>query len=55
MLLDNNVIDKERKASRSVPTSKTNGSKGLEDYMKFLNNKYKIHQIKRLVRDFSTR
>ena len=55
MLLENDLIDKKLKAKNSVQTSKNNDHKGLEDYMKFLNNKYKISEIKRIIRDFSAR
>lgn len=55
MLLENDLIDNKSKAKNSVQTSKNNDYKGKEDYIKFLINKYKISEIKRIIRDFSAR
>lgn len=55
MLSENDLIDNKSKAKNLVQTSKNIDHKGLEDYMKFLNNKYKISEIKRIIRDFSAR
>lgn len=49
------MIKKEDKALKPVQASNSNDSKGLEDYMKYLNNKYKIGEIKRIIRDVSAR
>ncbi len=45
MLLKKDLIEEE--------DTETNNGKGLSDYMKFLNNKYKIREIKRIIRDIS--
>ena len=49
------MTDKEERALRAIPISETSDSKGLDDYVRFLNNKYKTRQIKRIIRDFSAR
>jgi hypothetical protein len=54
-VVENNLIDKEVKVLKLVQARTTNENMGLEDYKKYLNNKYKICEIKRIIRDFSAR
>ena len=54
-MLEKNLVDKKVKILKLVQASKTNESMGLDDYKKYLNNKYKIGEIKRIIRDFSAR
>ncbi len=54
-MLENNLIEKKIKLLKLVQASKTKGKMGLDDYKKYLNNKYKISEIKRIIRDFSAR
>ena len=54
-MLENNLFDKKVKDVKSVQASETNENMGLDDYKQYLNNKYKISEIKRIIRDFSAR